>query len=315
MACKSEANLFSLANKKEKVAACERLTKHMAVLSEQVRLWVANGSELEAPVAKKPCLQRAGFQLAWLKKFLEETEGTKESSASSHFKQHLVALKQARAEGAKMLESMPDPMQCEATFLAYMGKNGKKLATEREGILKQVKAMEDDAKRFMMDEQEYVKEKTSAEEVSTDLLNSVSVFTLLTLIRNPTIRNPQEGTLRKNLQAVLNSVKAGTAEAGEILGLGGGGSEAASEAAAPSAGASAQGTPVVARKRSRGGGGGGQVGCGFSEGGCCRIWRRCSRQAPAQARRHLSALDSSGAASIEARRGFGLNVNDDCVVG
>lgn len=220
---------FQMVQKKESEAAHKRLADHVEGVAQDVSQWVAEAAR-EAPV-----LQRAGFQLEWLKAVLGGGQGCLEKSTSESIQRLTNLLGTAVATARKVSVGTPDAIEQEAQFLQYMQAKGAKLVSGKAEVDKQRALLEKHVMAAQVKETQQAKLLADSAELSRDITSITLAYALVCCLRNPAIRNPKETSLRKNLAMVLAQVEEDAAatylsalsqEAREVLQLPAAGSNA-----------------------------------------------------------------------------------------
>ena len=137
------------------------------------------------------------------------------STSSDHVRQQLAQLDNTIGQVMGLVQSVPDPLTSEAKFLRFMTKSGGKLGEHKADLEKQCDMAEATMKKSSdqnLDPNGIVKK---ARESITDIMQCILLFTLITLIRNPCIRNPQEKDLRESLAGVRQNCNGFSPERGD----------------------------------------------------------------------------------------------------
>ncbi len=197
-------------------------------------------------------------------KFVAEARNSHGSSSKGLIKQALDAISAASKEARKMIEKIPDVTQSEPRFLAYMSRNGNKLADHKATLEQHGAAFDGLVRKLHVDGEDADPEQNRAEcsNDAKDIMSAITIFTMVTLLRNPAVRNPQEATLRKSLKSVRDQLDLSVCmdlipdllkEVADIIGeaAGGGGMADGAQPSAASPSAPQEGTARRARGRGR----------------------------------------------------------------
>ena len=191
---------FSRSGKKEQAKCMQRMAEHIHTVQEQMSFWLEDLDPKGGPV-----LQAAGFKLSMLEKLVSRAKNVESTTAVDHAKQQIGQLKIHLQQADKLIASIPDPEEAsESKFLKFMSKHGTNLANHKAELerLREVAAKSVDTagdKDGDLDPDDVLSKSITT---AGEILQLILLFTLLTLLRNPCIRNPQETTLRGNAISV-----------------------------------------------------------------------------------------------------------------
>ncbi len=150
-----------------------------------------------------------GFEKQWLEVFVAGAAKLKVSSSASQLQKIMETSKKAFDEAAETFDKIPDVSMMEAFFLAFMTKNGSALADHKSLLEKNVKQFRSYILKTSISEQDADPDglHTNLEVRAADILEVIAIYTMVTLLRNPSIQNLQEKEMRKNLKTVRDSLQ------------------------------------------------------------------------------------------------------------
>ena len=178
----------------------ERMAEHVQRVEEQMSFWLDDMDPKGGPV-----LQAAGFKKSMLEKLVSRAKNVGTSTAEDHAKQHMSQLQIHLKLTDKLITGVPDPEETsESKYLKFMSKHGTNLANQKAELerLREIAANSIDkagGDKSTLDPDDVV---SKSEVTAREILQIILLFTFLTLLRNPCIRNPQETSLRSNAISV-----------------------------------------------------------------------------------------------------------------
>lgn len=191
-ASSSDVNPFTTASRKEQSKSTERLGKATANLEYHLEDMKKDPSE------SIPAL--VGFSSEWIAEFVKHAKQAQAKAGDDQVTVAIGELKTAADKLSGLLDPCPDLSKpnSETKYLSFMGKHGAAIVKEKAEVEKHISGAQAALKRAGTTLQDSGNKEVfeGAEEQVSTAMALVEMYTILALLRNPSIRNPKETSLR-----------------------------------------------------------------------------------------------------------------------
>ena len=180
-----------------------QLANETATLRKQLGEWAEPHSSFPTQM---PTLQRAGVSKDNIEFLVRAAETCVVQRVQEDVKTKLESVCDAKSAVERVVNACPEPPEHESKFIKYMQQHASKLGSLHKELEKNIAIFERIAKVGDATKIDPDNLLPAAKESAKVAANLITIFTLVALLRCPGISNPKEGTMRKNLKAVMESI-------------------------------------------------------------------------------------------------------------